>query len=112
MQPDDLLFLFHPQGTTVKCRTPTVFVSTTVNLSKIVRYDKLISTFSYQNVESLVSSGVQKAIKKIGQGRGGQKYKIYTRRDNGAGFGDKANFYTFRRHDCAIWLSSTFHYVV
>ena len=80
-------------------------------VNKIVRYDELISTLRYQNAESLVS-GAQKAIKEIGQGRGGQTHKIYSRRENRAGFGDRANFHTFRRHDCAIWLNSTFHYVV
>ena len=60
-----------------------------------------------ENLSLHVSSGAQKAIKETGQGRGGQ-----TDRDNGTGFVDKANFHTFQRHDCAIWLSSTFHYVV
>ena len=60
-----------------------------------------------ENLSLHVSSGAQKAIKETGQGRGGQ-----TRRENGTGFVDKANFHTFQRHGCAIWLSSTFHYVV
>ena len=73
-----------------------------------MRYDELIRGLSWENVESLVSSGAQKAIKEIGQGRGGQTHKIYSRRKNGAGFGDRAYFH----HDCVVWLSSTFHYVV
>ena len=54
---------------------------------------------SQQNVESLVSSGAQKAIKETGQGRGG---KVSTNKNspkgNGAGFGEKVCFHTFQRH--------------
>ena len=41
-------------------------------VSTIIKYDELILILSQQNVESLVSSGAQKAIKETGQGRGGR----------------------------------------
>ena len=64
---------------------------------------------SKHKVESLVSSGAQKAIKETGQG-GEVSRKIPM--GNGAGFGERACFHTFRRHYGTIWLSPTCLFVI
>ena len=69
---------------------------------------KTKSILSQQNVESLVSSGAQKAIKETGQGRGG---RVNANKNSHSGIGrileKKACLHTFRRHYGTIWLSPT-----
>ena len=69
---------------------------------------KTKSILSQQNVESLVSSGVQKAIKETGQGREGRvNANKNTHRGIGRVLEKKACLHTFRRHYGTIWLSPT-----
>ena len=72
---------------------------------------KTKNILSKHKVESLVSSGAQKAIKETGQGGEGLA-DLKKPMGNGAGFGERACFHTFRRHYGTIWLSPTCLFVI
>ena len=63
-------------------------------------------------LKALSHQELRRQSRKYTKGGEGKRTKYITAGRMWRASDTEAYFHTFRRHDCAIWLSSTFHYVV